>query len=45
VEYKEFGIDFARRAGEIIKRNFGLGMQRQWKSDNTPVTETDLLVN
>jgi len=45
MEYKEFGIDFARRAGEIIKRNFGLGMQRQWKSDNTPVTETDLLIN
>ena len=43
--YKEFAEQFARKAGAIAKENFSLGMSRQWKSDSTPVTETDLKVN
>lgn len=44
-EYKQFAESFARRAGAIIKENFTLGMAKEWKSDNTPVTETDYLIN
>lgn len=43
--YKEFGVRIALEAGEIIKKNFSLGMQKQWKSDNSPVTETDKAIN
>ncbi len=28
-----------------MKRNFSLGMRKLWKTDNTPVTETDLAIN
>ncbi len=45
MEYKQFSEDFARRAGAIIKKNFMLGMEKKWKSDNSPVTETDLAIN
>jgi fructose-1,6-bisphosphatase/inositol monophosphatase family enzyme len=44
-QYKQFAEDFARRAGAIIKENFSLGMAKEWKADNTPVTETDLKIN
>lgn len=44
-EYKKFAEDFAREAGAIIKGNFSLGMAKQWKENNTPVTETDLRIN
>lgn len=44
-QYKEFVKDFAKRAGEIIRENFSLGMERDWKEDNTPVTKTDLSIN
>lgn len=40
-----FSIDIATRAGAIIKNNFTTGMQKQWKKDNTPVTETDIAIN
>lgn len=45
MEHKEFALDFAKRAGIIIKDNFSLGMKRDWKSDNTPVTITDISIN
>jgi len=45
MQYKDFAIDIAREAGKIIKNNFVLGMEKKWKSDNSPVTETDLTVN
>lgn len=44
-EYQKFAKDFAYRAGKIIRDNFNLKMDKEWKSDNTPVTETDLKVN
>lgn len=44
-DYKEFAIKIARQAGSIIKENFVLGMDHVIKSDNTPVTETDIKIN
>lgn len=44
-EYKEFALNIARQAGAIIKQNFLMGMEKNLKNDNTPVTETDLKVN
>ena len=43
--YKRFAIGLAKQAGEIIRNNFTLGMKKEWKADNTPLTETDLVVN
>lgn len=42
---KEFAIDLALQAGKLIKTNFMLGMQKKWKLDNTPLTETDIVIN
>jgi fructose-1,6-bisphosphatase/inositol monophosphatase family enzyme len=44
-EYLKFAETIARNAGDIIKGNFKAGMKKEWKSDNSPVTETDLKVN
>ncbi|MES2622954.1 MAG: inositol monophosphatase [Patescibacteria group bacterium] len=44
-EFKTFAEDFAKRAGAIMKKNFSLGMAKEWKSDTTPLTETDTLIN
>ena len=43
--YKDFAVDLARKAGEIMKNNFSLGMKKEWKSDNTPLTVTDTTIN
>lgn len=43
--FKTFASEFALKAGKIIKKNFKLGMKKKWKKDNTPVTETDLIIN
>ena len=40
-----FAVALARDAGAIMRDNFALGMRREWKSDNTPVTDTDLKIN
>src|SRR3989344_508119 len=45
MEYREFAIKLAKQAGKIIKDNFTSNMKKEWKSDNTPVTETDLKIN
>ena len=42
---RTFTIDLAKHAGKIMKTNFTLGMKKEWKSDNTPLTETDLTIN
>jgi len=42
---KEFALLMAKKAGKIIKKNFAMGMEKEWKSDNTPVTVTDKAVN
>ncbi|MBM3257235.1 MAG: inositol monophosphatase [Candidatus Liptonbacteria bacterium] len=44
-DYKRFSIELAKEAGKIIKANFALGMKKEWKSDNTPLTETDTKIN
>jgi fructose-1,6-bisphosphatase/inositol monophosphatase family enzyme len=43
--YNEFAIELAREAGAVMRRNFHLSMKKQWKADNSPVTETDLAIN
>jgi fructose-1,6-bisphosphatase/inositol monophosphatase family enzyme len=43
--YKQFSLNLAKKAGGIIKANFNLGMKKEWKKDNTPLTETDLAIN
>lgn len=35
----------ARSAGEIIKQNLQIGIEREWKSDHTPVTAIDKQIN
>ncbi len=45
MEYKTFALELAKEAGRIIKTNFSLGMKKEWKADNTPLTETDLKIN
>jgi myo-inositol-1(or 4)-monophosphatase len=44
-DYKRFAIGLAKQAGKIIKKNFKLGMKKDWKADNTPLTKTDLIIN
>lgn len=44
-DYKQFSINLAKKAGKIIKANFNLGMKKEWKKDNTPLTKTDLAIN
>lgn len=41
----QFAINLAKEAGKIIKDNFVLGMEKEWKEDNTPVTITDHKIN
>lgn len=43
--HKEFAISLAKKAGKIMRANFGLAMKREWKADNTPVTITDIKIN
>lgn len=43
--HKTFAEAFALKAGAIMKDNFTLNMKKEWKGDNTPVTETDLKIN
>ena len=45
LNYKNFALDLAHQAGAIIKANFTLGMKKEWKADNTPLTQTDLTIN
>jgi fructose-1,6-bisphosphatase/inositol monophosphatase family enzyme len=35
----------AQKAGEITRNNFKLGMKREWKGDDTPLTATDTAIN
>ncbi len=44
-DYKKFALDLAEKAGEVIKEKFTLGIKKEWKSDDTPVTEADLFIN
>ncbi|HLL60545.1 MAG TPA: inositol monophosphatase family protein [Candidatus Nitrosocosmicus sp.] len=42
---KSFAIDIATQAGDIMRNNFTIGMAKQWKADETPVTATDKAIN
>lgn len=42
---KSFSLSLARQAGAIIRQNFMLGMKKEWKSDDSPVTQTDFVIN
>lgn len=44
-DYLSFALDLARDAGAIMKQNFILGMKKEWKSDATPLTETDIKIH
>ncbi|MEI8253492.1 MAG: inositol monophosphatase family protein [bacterium] len=43
--YLDFALEIAKTAGAIIKKNFVMNMKKELKSDNSPVTETDLAIN
>lgn len=44
-EVKSFALPLARQAGKYIKDKFTIGMQKEWKDDNTPITATDSAIN
>lgn len=44
-DYKIFAINLAKKAGKIIRDNFILGMKKEWKKDNSPLTQSDLIIN
>jgi fructose-1,6-bisphosphatase/inositol monophosphatase family enzyme len=37
--------DLAKKAGEVMRKNFTLNMQKEWKDERSPVTETDIAIN
>lgn len=43
--YMDTAIALAKSAGEVMRKNFGLNMKKEWKADHTPVTQTDLDIN
>lgn len=43
--YKDFAIGLARQAGKIMLSNFTLGMKKEWKDDNSPLTVSDTAIN
>ncbi len=44
-DHLQFATDLAHQAGAIMKQNFSLGMKKEWKADNTPLTVTDTEIN
>lgn len=43
--YLDFAKSIAREAGDIMRANFQLGMHKEWKEDNSPLTATDIAIN
>ncbi len=43
--YKKVAQEVAYEAGAIMRENFKLGMNKKWKEDHSPVTETDHAIN
>lgn len=41
----QFAISLALKAGDIMRQNFRMGMDKEWKEDNSPLTVTDLAIN
>lgn len=44
-EHLAFAVTLAEQAGKIIQSNFSSNIDKEWKSDNTPVTKADLEIN
>ncbi|OGG60902.1 hypothetical protein A3C86_02775 [Candidatus Kaiserbacteria bacterium RIFCSPHIGHO2_02_FULL_49_16] len=44
-ESLDFAAGLAREAGEIMRQNFALGMKKEWKEDDSPITVTDIRIN
>ena len=44
-EYKEVAIDIAKRAGDIMRHHFTIGVEATWKADKSPVTIADTEIN
>ncbi len=44
-EELEFAVRLAREAGKLMKQNFSIGMKKEWKADETPLTVTDTAIN
>lgn len=44
-EYQKFAEDIARKAGEIMKEYFTVGVAYETKADNTPLTIADQKIN
>lgn len=45
INYKDFAIDLAKKAGQIMLENFSLGIKKEWKLDHTPLTIADTSIN
>lgn len=45
MSYLPFMAKLAKKAGAIMKKNFTVGMKKEWKKDVTPLTETDTAIN
>ncbi len=45
INTRTFAVELALKAGAIIKKNHQMGMKREWKSDDTPLTITDKKIN
>jgi fructose-1,6-bisphosphatase/inositol monophosphatase family enzyme len=45
MNYLTFATRLARQTGAIIRQNFALGMKKEWKANDTPVTVTDVAIN
>ncbi|MFA5917747.1 MAG: inositol monophosphatase [Candidatus Gracilibacteria bacterium] len=45
MNYIDFLELIAKQSGEVIKNNFKLGMSKEYKGDDTPVTKTDKEIN
>lgn len=43
--YLEFALDLAKEAGTLMLENFKLGMKKEWKEDDSPLTITDTAIN
>ena len=44
-KHMDTGLDLAKKAGVIMRKNFTAGMKKEWKDERSPVTETDLAIN
>jgi len=43
--YRDIACALAKQAGDIMLQNMKLGMSKDWKADNTPLTVSDTQIN